>query len=138
MFSIRVGAEGAKSVDGEMSVRKVVMDSTDPVRLGGSGQKIADEVEELTGIESRVTVLGHLQRGGSPTAFDRILSTRFGYKAVDLIIEKKFGHMVSLRGNHIVDAPISDAVESLKLVPRDHDLVKAALSLQISFGAPVR
>ena len=89
------------------------------IRLGGIGQILANKIEEKTGYETRVTVLGHIQRGGSPTAFDRVLGTRFGVSVVDLIAQKKFGCMVSLQGNQIVPAKLDEATGSLKLVPRE-------------------
>ena len=87
------------------------------VRLGGVGDVLASEIEARTGYETRVTVLGHVQRGGSPTPRDRILATRFGLKAADLVHEERFGRMASLQGNEIVDVPLADAVAELKTVP---------------------
>ena len=123
-FSIVAVAEGAKLSDGH-EVADQKLDEFGHVRLGGIGQLLAELIEKKTGFETRVTVLGHIQRGGSPTAFDRVLGTRFGVHAVQLIIEKKFGQMVSLQGRRIVDVPISDAVKELKLVGRElYDLAK--------------
>ncbi|MFZ5988663.1 MAG: 6-phosphofructokinase [Bacillota bacterium] len=133
-FSIVVAAEGAKSIGGNVVVSKVVKDSPDPVRLGGIGNKIAEEIEKLTGIETRVTVLGHLQRGGSPIPFDRVLSTRYGVAAVELINEGKFGRMVSLNGNTITSVPLEDAVGRLKTVDADGELVRIAKSIGVGFG----
>ena len=89
------------------------------VRLGGIGQVLAERIETKTGYETRVTVLGHIQRGGSPTAFDRVLGTRFGIAALKLIEQKQFGYMVSLKGNQVVSARMEEAAGSLKLVPPD-------------------
>ena len=86
------------------------------MRLGGIGDQLAKEIEKRTGYETRVTVLGHIQRGGSPTAFDRILGTRFGVHAVELILAKKFGRMVALQGIKIVDVPLQEAISTLKTV----------------------
>jgi 6-phosphofructokinase 1 len=133
-FSIIVVAEGAKSLDGEVVVSKVIKDSPDPIRLGGIGNKIADEIENLTGIETRVTVLGHLQRGGRPIPYDRILSTRFGVAAVELVNEGKFGRMVGLQGNSITSVSLEDAVGKLKTVSPDGELVRIAKSLGLGFG----
>lgn len=105
-FSIVVVAEGAKPKKGEVVVQRVVEDSTDPLRLGGIGYKVGNEIEKRTGLETRVTVLGHVQRGGSPSAFDRILATRFGSRAVELAMEGKFGRMVCLRGTEIRNCPL--------------------------------
>ena len=85
-------------------------------------------------MESRVTVLGHLQRGGSPTAYDRILATRYGTKAVELAIHGKFGHMVSLRGLHVTAVPIAEAIAHQRLVPVDGEIVKSARAVGINFG----
>lgn len=115
-FSIIVVAEGAQFKKGEIITQEEKLDSFGHVRLGGIGTILAEQLEKKTGYETRVTVLGHLQRGGSPSAFDRVLGTRFGVKAVELIIEGKFGHMVSLQGNEIVSVPIEKAVGTLKTV----------------------
>jgi len=133
-FSIIVVAEGAKSVTGDIVVSKVVKDSPDPIRLGGIGNKIADEMEKLTGIECRVTVLGHLQRGGRPVPYDRILSTRYGVAAVELINEGKFGMMVSLQGNSITAVSLEEAVGKLNTVPPGGELVRIAKSVGVGFG----
>lgn len=133
-FSIVVVAEGAKSSAGDVVVSKVVKDSPDPVRLGGVGNKIAEEIEVLTGIETRVTVLGHLQRGGRPIPYDRILSTRLGVAAVDLIAKNEYGKMVSLQGSDIVPITLERAVEQIKTVPPDGELVRIAKDVGVGFG----
>ncbi len=133
-FSIIVVAEGAKNTEGDVVINKFVNDSPDPVRLGGVGNKIAEEIEKLTGIESRVTVLGHLQRGGAPVPYDRILSTRYGVHAVELINQEKFGMMVSLKGSNITEVPIEEAVGTLKTVDPKGELVNIAKSLGVGFG----
>ena len=133
-FSIIVVSEGAKLKGGEMVVKKMVADSPDPIRLGGIGNCVAAQIEKMTGIEVRVTVLGHIQRGGSPTAYDRILATKFGCEAVRFIVEKKFGNMVAMQGRNIIPIPIADAIKSLKKVPLDSPLLKYARSVGTSFG----
>ncbi len=133
-FSIMVVAEGAKPKDGEMVVQKLIPASHDPVRLGGIGNKVAQDVEEVVGVETRVTVLGHLQRGGSPIPYDRILATRYGVAAVDNYAKGNFGSMVSLKDNHIISVPLQDAIQELKLVPPDSDMIRAAKAVGISFG----
>src|SRR3989338_6863444 len=102
-FSIVVVAEGAEFKKGSMILQEQKLDEFGHVRLGGIGEILAKEIEKRTGYENRVSVLGHIQRGGSPTAFDRVLGTRFGVKAVELVINKKFGSMVALAGNKIID-----------------------------------
>ncbi len=114
-FSIIVVAEGAKFDGSEVLVEKK-LDEFGHVRLGGIGEMLAKKIEEMTKLETRVAVLGHIQRGGSATAYDRVLGTRFGEGAVRLVKEKKFGHMVALKGNEIVSIPITDAVSKLKTV----------------------
>lgn len=115
-FSIIVVAEGASFKDKDLSIQEKNLDEFGHVRLGGIGQTLSKIIEKETGFESRATVLGHIQRGGSPTAFDRILGTRFGVKAVELVNENKFGRMVSLKGSEIIDVSIKDATAQLKTV----------------------
>jgi len=115
LFSIIVVAEGAKLKETDVT-QDQSLDEFGHVRLGGIGDYVAKEIEKRTGFETRVSVFGHIQRGGSPTAFDRILGTRFGVKAVELVKLKKFGRMVALRGNAIVDVPLEEAVKELKTV----------------------
>jgi 6-phosphofructokinase len=125
-FSIVVVAEGARAVGGDIVVRQTVRDSTDPIRLGGIGQTVAMRIEDMTGLESRVTVLGHLQRGGTPTAFDRILATRFGVKAAELCSNGASGVMVALRGSEIIAIPVAEVGGKMRLVSPDHPLLDVA------------
>jgi 6-phosphofructokinase 1 len=114
-FSIVVVAEGAKPKGSEVQVTSTdKVDAFGHVRLGGIGTVVSEEIERRTGIETRVTILGHVQRGGSPTPFDRVLATRFGIKAVDMVVAGDFGKMVALQGNRIVAVPLADAVKRLK------------------------
>lgn len=133
-FSIVVVAEGAKPKGGEMVISRIEKDSPDPVRLGGIGHKVGKELEDLTGMDTRVTVLGYLQRGGSPIPFDRILSTRYGVAAVELIEKGDFGKMVSLRGDAITAVSLEEAVGKLKTVPLDSELIRFAKSVGVEFG----
>jgi 6-phosphofructokinase 1 len=133
-FSIIVVAEGALPAGGEMVVQKLIPNSHDPVRLGGVGNKLAQEIEDISAIETRVTVLGHLQRGGMPIPYDRIISSRYGVAAVHAVMEGKFGSMVSLRGANIETVPIVEAIKDLKKVDPEGELVKTARALGISFG----
>ncbi|AVX20812.1 6-phosphofructokinase [Carboxydocella sporoproducens DSM 16521] len=132
-FSIIVVAEGAKLGE-NLVVQKVIEDSGDPIRLGGIGQRLADELERRINLETRVTVLGHLQRGGSPTPFDRILGTRYGAAAVEALLEGENGVMVALRTPDIVTVSLAEATGVLKRVNPEHDLVQAAKAIGISFG----
>lgn len=132
-FSIIVVAEGARSINGEQIYRS----NRDPLaakRLGGIGQWLADELYRVTDKEIRVTVLGHLQRGGTPSPFDRLLSTRFGAAAVRAVADRKFGHMVALRSTHIVTIPLKEAIHELRLVQVDSDLLVTARGLGICLG----
>ncbi len=130
-FSIIVVAEGGQFKDGTAGVgpQAKKVDEFGHVRLGGIGHLLGELIEQRTGYETRVTVLGHLQRGGSPTAFDRILATRFGVKAVELALAGRFGTMVSLQGNRVVAVPIEQGIGRLKTV--DMELFNIA---KIFFG----
>jgi phosphofructokinase-like protein len=112
-----VVAEGARPEEDELALSDQRLDSFGHVRLGGVGQLLANEIEKRTGKEARATVLGHIQRGGTPTAFDRVLATRFGVHAVEAVHDGAFGVMVSLRGTEIVRVPLGEATRELKLVP---------------------
>jgi phosphofructokinase-like protein len=114
--SIVVVAEGAVPKAGTMEIISNDVDQFGHVRLGGIGTTIAQEIESRTGFETRVTILGHVQRGGTPTAFDRVLATRFGIAAIDAVHDGAFGKMVALQAGEIVCVPLQDAVGSLKLV----------------------
>lgn len=133
-FSIVCVAEGAKPSDGEISVREVDRKRTDPVRLGGIGESIAKRIEDETGLETRVTVLGHVQRGGSPTAYDRLLATRFGAVALQAASKGEFGVMASLQRNTVVTVPLKDATGRQRLVPPDSQLVFAARAVGTCLG----
>lgn len=134
-FTIIVIAEGAKPIGGDLTVQKIVKDSFDTLRLGGVGHVLAHQLEEkIPNLEIRVTILGHLQRGGSPTAYDRILSTRFGHYAANMVMRGEFAQMVALRGSQIVSVPIAEVAGKNKFVPPDHDLIVSAKSLGTSFG----
>ena len=124
-FSIVVVAEGAQFKQEANVAIETKLDEFGHVRLGGIGHVLGNLIEQRTGYETRVTVLGHLQRGGSPTAFDRILGTRFGIKAVELVLAGQFGSMVSLQGNKILAVPIEQAIGSLKTVdPELYEIAK--------------
>ena len=118
LFSIVAVAEGAKFA-GKDVTQEEKLDQFGHVRLGGIGQILAEMIEKRTGYETRVTVLGHIQRGGSPTAFDRVLGTRFGIDVLKLVEQKKFGYMVSLQGTKIVPVKLEEATGALKLVPKE-------------------
>lgn len=133
-FSLVCVAEGARAQDGELTVKGQDLKRYDPKQLGGIGEIVASKIAQNTGRETRVTVLGHLQRGGSPTPYDRILSTKFGAFAIDLASKGKFGRMVALKGNEIKNVSIEDAIARQKLVKPDDQAVFAAKAVGISFG----
>ncbi len=133
-FSIVVIAEGAKPVGGESLVKKIVAKSADPVRLGGIGFVLQEQLERATGIESRTVVLGHLQRGGSPTAADRVLATQLGSRALELITLGEMGQMVAVQGCGITSVPLEVAAGGPRTVPLEHPLLAAARSIGTSFG----
>ena len=128
-FSIVVVAEGATPKDGGLLTQHQTKDSFGHVRLGGIGIILEKEIEEKTGFESRTTILGHIQRGGTPLAFDRVLGSRFGVSAVDAISEGDYGKMVALRGTRIERVPLAEAIAEPKLV--DAELYETA---EVFFG----
>lgn len=134
-FAIVVVAEGALPKGGTMTTQTDDVEvGRQEIHLGGIGEKVAKQIHEITGKDCRYIVLGHLQRGGSPTTFDRLLALRFGCAAVRFIEEEKFGTMVALAPPSIKAVPLEDAVERTKLVSLDHDTVKTARELGISLG----
>ncbi len=133
-FSIICVAEGAKPTDGEVVIKELDGKRTDPVRLGGIGDLVGKKIFDETGLETRVTVLGHVQRGGSPTPYDRILGTRFGAIALQSASHGEFDVMVSLQRREVVTVPIADAIGKLRLVSTDSQLITAARSVGTSFG----
>jgi 6-phosphofructokinase 1 len=132
-FSIVVIAEGARPKGGSVSVVEPAHGGH-AERLGGAGSRCAAELEALTGKETRHVVLGHLQRGGTPTAFDRTLATRFGGKAVELVLKGQFGKMVANHPPDLVPIPLGEVVGQTKTVPLDYDLLLTARALGVSFG----
>ncbi len=114
--TIVVVAEGAAPKEGTLALQSGDVDQFGHVRLGGVGNAVAAEIEKRTGFETRVTILGHIQRGGTPTAFDRVLATRFGIAAIDAVHEEAFGTMVALQSDQIVCVPLDEAVKELKTV----------------------
>ena len=150
-FSIVVVAEGAKAKDGEMVVQNIRNNGAgvDNTKLGGVGQVVAKQLEELTGLEARNTTLGYMQRGGTPTAFDRVLSTKYGSKAMELALEGKYGTLVVIKNGKLDSASLEDVVgnntkigavsgntaeSNLRKVTMDDDLVKAARDIGINLG----
>lgn len=133
-FTIIAAGEGARPVGGERFVDHVVENSPDPIRLGGVAKYVADQVERRTGIDSRAMVLGHVQRGGTPTAFDRVLATRFGHHAFGLLSAGEFGRVVVQQNGRITSVPIAEVADKVRTVPQDHPLIAAAREIGTSFG----
>ncbi len=132
-FTLIVVAEGAREKGGGF-VTAGSQEKNREARLGGIGAVVAAEIQQRTGKETRVCVLGHLQRGGGPTTFDRLLCTRFGARAVQLIAEEKYGYMVALRPPDTTSVKITEAIGRLRQVPINGDIVQTARALGISFG----
>ena len=150
-FSIVVVAEGAKPKGGEISIKNVRNNGTgvDNTKLGGIGERVARELEELTGLEARCTVLGYMQRGGTPTAFDRVLSTKYGSKAMELALEEKFNVLTVIKDGKLNSVPLEDVVgnntkigavsgntpeSNLRKVQMDDELIKTARHIGINLG----
>lgn len=133
-FSIVVVAEGVRRPDGGAVVRQVVEGSPEPLRLGGVGAVVADALETMLPFETRYAILGHVQRGGPPTAGDRMLATRFGSAALAAVTDRAFGTMVALKGDRIERVSVEDAVAKPKLVDPEGERVRAARRLRTSFG----
>ena len=131
IYSLVVVAEGASPAHGQVVMRPA---ESGEYRLGGIGHVVAAEIAARSGKETRCTVLGHLQRGGAPTTLDRILGTRFGVKAVRLVSERQYGSMVSYQNYQVRHVPIADAVNRLRLVPPDGEMIQTARDVEISFG----
>jgi 6-phosphofructokinase 1 len=135
-YTVIAVAEGAMPKGGAMTVRDIVASSPDPIRLGGVGDALRQQIESRLDVEVRTTVLGHVQRGGTPTAYDRILATRFGAHAAHLVATGQTDQMVVLRGDACASVPLADAAGSIRLVPLDHRLLDAARGLGVSLGQP--
>jgi 6-phosphofructokinase 1 len=132
-FSVVVVSEGVKTPEGEAVYREFLEGSHEPFRLGGVGHVVGHLVAQATGMETRVTVLGHIQRGGSPSPLDRVLATRFGVAALELAVEGRYGLMVRMAGGAISAVPLDDT-RGIKMVPVDGQLVSSARAIGISFG----
>ncbi|NNE46757.1 MAG: ATP-dependent 6-phosphofructokinase [Rhodothermales bacterium] len=135
-FTIIAIAEGAKPVGGELTVKRVIADSPDPVRLGGIGYVLGDQLRGLIRSEVRTSVLGHIQRGGTPTAYDRNLATAYGSFAASMVIDGRFGRMVALQGNQLTSVRLEEVANKTRTVPMDTPMVAAALAVGTSFGIP--
>jgi len=133
-FSIVVAAEGAYCAGGQQVVQASAAETHGLVRFGGIGHLVGQEISRNLNMETRVTVLGHIQRGGKPSTFDRLLATRFGVEAVHLARRAEFGHMVTLRNSRIVSVPLTQAVGRQKLVDPEGQMVRTAEVIGICVG----
>jgi len=133
-FTITVISEGARPKGGDRVIQRIVKESTDPVRLGGVGFVLGSQIEAETGIETRTVVLGHLQRGGVPTPFDRVLATRLGTKAVDMMMDRLYGRMVGVKGNDLVEVPLEEVARGQRRVPVGDSLIASARSVDSCLG----
>jgi len=137
-FAIVVVAEGARAAGGEQVVASLDKLSPDPVRLGGVGAFVAREINARTGVETRTTVLGHVQRGGTPIPADRVLGTHFGYMAIHALVNGQQGRMIARQGNVFCDVDLRASADKQRLVPHDHPLIAAARALGTNFGDALR
>ncbi len=133
-FSIICVSEGARSCNGEQVVARRIETSPDPIRLGGIGQKLSSDIEAATGLETRCTTLGHIQRGGTPSAADRVLATQYGFHALELLMTGEQGKLIVMRDGRISHANILDVAGKQRKVPTDHPLLRAARAVGTSFG----
>lgn len=135
-FTIIVIAEGTRLKGGALSVERTLEDSPDPIRLGGIGRVLQVELESRIKSEVRTTILGHVQRGGTPTPYDRILATSFGSYAADLVSRGEYGRMVALQSGRMTSVPLAEVADRVRLVPVESSTVQAALAVGTSFGVP--
>jgi 6-phosphofructokinase 1 len=133
-YTIVCIGEGAKERGGSLTVRERIAHSPDPVRLGGVGHVLREQLQPHLASEVRATVLGHVQRGGDPTPFDRVLATRFGHHAARLVTQGQFGRMATLQGGQIGSVPISEVANTQRKVPLDHELIAIARDIGVCLG----
>jgi ATP-dependent phosphofructokinase / diphosphate-dependent phosphofructokinase len=135
-YSVVVVAEGALPIGGQLTVRQSISDSPDPIRLGGIDNVLKLQLEQLLDAEVRSTCLGHIQRGGSPTAYDRIFATNLGCHAAKLVANGDFGKVAVMQDNHLASVSLAQMADKIKTVNRDDMNFKSALAMGISFGEP--
>ncbi len=133
-FTILVVSEGAKPKGGQQVVERVIKTSPDPIRLGGIAPVLCRRIEDETGLESRATILGHVQRGGTPVPVDRVLGTMFGHKALDLLLNGRHNELVVMQQAKLTSVPLESVAGKQRLVPADHPLLEAARAVGTSFG----
>lgn len=133
-YTLIAVSEGAKPIGGEVVVDRVVHESPDPIRLGGVSEVLCEQIAERTHLECRATILGHIQRGGRPTAHDRVLATRFGHRAVEMIERGELNRMVALQNGKLTSIPIAEVADRQRLIPVDDPLIAASRAVGVSFG----
>lgn len=133
-FTIIAVSEGAKPVGGNVVVGRVVHDSPDPIRLGGVSEILCEQIASRTHLECRATILGHVQRGGTPVPVDRVLGTLYGHKAVELMLAGRFGEVVVMQKGQVTSVPLESVAGRQRLVPLDHSLIAAARAVGTCFG----
>ncbi|MFL0799940.1 MAG: ATP-dependent 6-phosphofructokinase [Agarilytica sp.] len=135
-YTIVVVAEGAKPMDGELSVEKTIEGSPDPIRLGGIGNYLQSQLESKIDAEVRTTVLGHVQRGGSPSAYDRLIATNVGSYAALLAAKQRYGRLVTIHDNHMSSVALESVAHKIRTVPENNMTLISALAMGVSFGCP--
>ena len=133
-FTIITVAEGAKPKGGEVVVDRIVHESPDPIRLGGVSEVLCDQIAERTKLECRATILGHVQRGGKPTAHDRILATQFGHHAMELVISGQLNRLVAMQKGQLTSVPLAEVADRVRMIPLDDPIVRASRALGVTFG----
>ncbi len=133
-FTIITVAEGAKPLGGEVVVDRIVHESPDPIRLGGVSEVLCDQIAERTKLECRATILGHVQRGGKPTAHDRILATQFGHYAIELVMSGQLNRLVAMQKGQLTSVPLAEVADRVRMIPLDDPIVRASRALGVSFG----
>jgi len=133
-FTIIAVSEGAMPAGGQPVVQRIVSDSPDPIRLGGIAHLLADQITRQCDLEARATVLGHVQRGGTPCSFDRTLATQFGYAALEMLVAGRFGRMIAVQDGRLTNVAIEEVAGRQRLVPLDHPLLRAARAVGTCLG----
>ncbi len=133
-YTLIAVSEGAKPIGGDVVVDRIVHESPDPVRLGGVSEVLCEQIAERTHLESRATILGHVQRGGTPTARDRVLATQFGHRAIEMVTHGEFNRMVAMQRGRLTSVPIAEVADRQRLVPLDDPLLVACRATGVSFG----
>jgi len=133
-YTIITVAEGAKPKGGEVVVDRIVHESPEPIRLGGVSEVLCDQIAERTRLECRATILGHVQRGGKPTARDRILATQFGHHAMELVMSGRHDRLVAMQHGQLTSVPLVEVADRVKLIPPDDPTIRASRAIGVSFG----